>query len=438
MADSPQQATLLERYARSIEYLQRAEHVIPLGSQTFSKSRTQYPVGAAPLFAQRSKGSRTWDIDGNEYVDLVSSLGAVALGYGDEEINEAVTKQLQDGVTLSLAHPIEAEVAERLVDLIPCAEMVRFAKNGSDATSGCIRLARAATGREHVITSGYHGWQDWSIGGTTMFRGVPEPTRLLTHPIPYDDLNALNDVIKAFPNQIAAMIMEPMTSTFPSEGYLQEVRRITEQHGIVLIFDEMLTGFRFAAGGAQEYFGVTPDLAAFGKAVANGFPLSVIAGKREILELMPTIFFSGTFGGETLSLAAANVVLKRMATGVPTKQLAAIGQQLVEAIEESRSEFSRSYLNFSGHPSWLFHQWTIENQDTLAKSKTLFLQEMLRRGVLVLNTHDVTTAFTGVDIALVAAAYRDAMAIVDSALNANSLDDVLECSPIRPLFTVRK
>ena len=163
MADSPQQATLLERYARSIEYLQRAERVIPLGSQTFSKSRTQYPVGAAPLFAQRSKGSRTWDIDGNQYVDLVSSLGAVALGYGDEEINAAVTKQLQDGVTLSLAHPIEAEVAERLIELIPCAEMVRFAKNGSDATSGCIRLARAATGREHVITCGLLAEQACSV-----------------------------------------------------------------------------------------------------------------------------------------------------------------------------------------------------------------------------------------------------------------------------------
>ena len=437
MADSPQQATLLERYARSIEYLQRAERVIPLGSQTFSKSRTQYPVGAAPLFAQRSKGSRTWDIDGNEYVDLVSSLGAVALGYGDEEINAAVTKQLQDGVTLSLAHPIEAEVAERLIDLIPCAEMVRFAKNGSDATSGCIRLARAATGREHVITCGYHGWQDWSIGGTSMFRGVPEPTRSLTHPIPYDDLNALDEVIKAYPNQIAAMIMEPMTSTFPSEGYLQEVRRMTEQHGIVLIFDEMLTGFRFAAGGAQEYFGVTPDLAAFGKAVANGFPLSVIAGKREILELMPTIFFSGTFGGETLSLAAANVVLQRMATGEPTKQLAAIGQQLVDAIEESRSEFSRSYLNFSGHPSWIFHQWTIQDETTLAKAKTLFLQEMLRRGVLVLNTHDVTTAFSDEDVRFIAHAYREALDQVDQALKDESFDSLLECEPITPLFRVR-
>ncbi len=176
--------SLTERYAASIEQLARAEAVIPLGSQTFSKSRTQYPVGAAPLFAIRSKGSRTWDIDGNEYVDLVSSLGAVALGYGDEEIEEAVIRQLRDGVTLSLSHPIEAEVAERMVDLIPCAEMVRFAKNGTDATSAAIRLARAFTGREHVIVCGYHGWQDWYIGSTTHEPWRSRPNTLADAPDP--------------------------------------------------------------------------------------------------------------------------------------------------------------------------------------------------------------------------------------------------------------
>jgi glutamate-1-semialdehyde 2,1-aminomutase len=429
--------TLAERYAASIAYSARAEAVIPLGSQTFSKSRTQYPLGAAPLFAARSKGSRTWDIDGNEYVDLVSSLGAVALGYADEEINEAVTRQLQDGVTLSLAHPIEAEVAERIVDLVPCAEMVRFGKNGTDATSAAIRLARAATGREHVIVCGYHGWQDWYIGSTSMNRGVPEQTRSLTHSIPYNDLDALRAMIAEYPDQIATMIMEPMTSTWPLEGYLQGVRDITAEHGIVLVFDEMLTGFRFAPGGAQEYFGVTPDLASFGKALANGFPLSAIVGKREILELMPKIFFSGTFGGETLSLTAAKVVLDRMATGDPTRQLASTGQRLLDRVEETRPEASRSFLSFSGHPTWVFHMWAIDDAEILAQAKTLLLQEMLRRGVLVLNTHEVTTAHTNADITLVAAAYAESLSIVSDGLTRGTLLDRLECEPIRPLFKVR-
>ncbi|MBK9738914.1 MAG: aminotransferase class III-fold pyridoxal phosphate-dependent enzyme [Actinobacteria bacterium] len=429
--------SLASRYAASLEYLARAERVIPLASQTFSKSRTQYPVGAAPLFATRSKGSRTWDIDGNEYVDLVSSLGAVALGYGDEEINEAVIKQLHDGVTLSLAHPIEAEVAERMVDLIPCAEMVRFAKNGTDATSGSIRLARAATGREHVIVCGYHGWQDWYIGSTTMNRGVPDRTRSLTHVVPYNDLAALHAAIDDLPGQVAAVIMEPMTSAWPLEGYLAGVRRLTEDSGIVLVFDEMLTGFRFAPGGAQEYFGVIPDLACFGKALANGFPLSAIAGRREILDLMPTIFFSGTFGGETLSLTAARVVLDRMATGVPTATLASTGARLLERVEAARPEASRAFLGFSGHPAWVFQQWSIDDPETLAQAKTLFLQEMLRRGVLVLNTHDVTVAFTDEDLDVAAEAYAAALTIVAAGLADDTLLDQLECEPIRPLFRVR-
>ncbi|MCX6432188.1 MAG: aminotransferase class III-fold pyridoxal phosphate-dependent enzyme [Actinobacteria bacterium] len=429
--------TLAERYAASVEQLARAERVIPLASQTFSKSRTQYPVGAAPLFAQRSLGCHTWDIDGNEYVDLVSSLGAVALGYGDEEINEAVIRQLRDGVTLSLAHPIEAEVAERIVDLIPCAEMVRFAKNGTDATSAAIRLARAHTGREHVIVCGYHGWQDWYIGSTSMNRGVPERTRSLTHAIPFNDIYALNAVISEMEGQVAALIMEPMTSAWPKEGYLEEVRRITEAQGIVLAFDEMLTGFRFAPGGAQEYFGVTPDLASFGKALANGFPLSAIVGKREILDLMPSIFFSGTFGGETLSLAAAKVVLDRMATGEPTARLADIGGTLLEKVEAARPAASRDFLSFSGHPSWVFQQWSIEDPETLAQAKTLLLQEMLRRGVLVLNTHDVTTAFTDTDVDHVVGAYAESLAIVSEGIAHGTLADRLECEPIRPLFRVR-
>ena len=432
----PDMQSLVKRYAASIEQLSRAEAVIPLGSQTFSKSRTQYPVGAAPLFASRSKGSHTWDIDGNEYVDLVSSLGAVALGYGDEEIEEAVIRQLRYGVTLSLSHPIEAEVAERMIDLIPCAEMVRFGKNGTDATSAAVRLSRAFTGRDHVIVTGYHGWQDWYIGSTTMNLGVPGHTQSLTHAVPFNDLEALMQVIELYPNQIAALVMEPMTSVWPLDGYLEEVRRITQRHGIVLVFDEMLTGFRFAPGGAQEYFGVTPDLAAFGKALANGFPLSAIVGNREILSVMPKIFFSGTFGGETLSLAAAKVVLDRMATGVPTQSLARIGKKLADRIN-NEALLNVDFMSLSGHDSWKFVNWHIEDPELLARAKTLHLQEMLRAGVLVLNTHDVTAAFDDADIDHVVASYTKSIRIVDHALKTKSLDELLECDPIVPLFRVR-
>ncbi len=428
---------LADRYRRSLEQLERAEHTIPLGAQTFSKSRTQYPVGASPLFVTHSRGSRTWDVDGNEYVDLVSSLGAVVLGYGDEEINQAVVRQLDSGVTLSLSHPLEEQVAAQVVDLIPCAEMVRFAKNGTDATSAAIRLARAATGRDHVIACGYHGWQDWFIGSTTRNLGVPAATQALTHAVPYNDLAAVERVIAAHPDGIAALIMEPMTSTWPEPGFLEGVREVTQRHGIVLVFDEMLTGFRFAAGGAQEYFGVTPDLAAFGKGLANGFPLSAVVGRRDLMMLMQDIFFSGTFGGETLSLAAADVVLGRMATGEPTAALARIGAELVEAVDAARSEASKSLLEFTGHPSWFFLKWSVADARTLNEVKTLFLQEMLRRGVLVLGTHDVTTAFTADDIALVAAAYAETLDVIVDGLERGDVAARLECQTLVPLFTLR-
>ena len=428
---------LADRYRRSLEQLERAEHTIPLGAQTFSKSRTQYPVGASPLFVTHSRGSRTWDVDGNEYVDLVSSLGAVVLGYGDEEINQAVVRQLDSGVTLSLSHPLEEQVAAQVVDLIPCAEMVRFAKNGTDATSAAIRLARAATGRDHVIACGYHGWQDWFIGSTTRNLGVPAATQALTHAVPYNDLAAVERVIAAHPDGIAALIMEPMTSTWPEPGFLEGVREVTQRHGIVLVFDEMLTGFRFAAGGAQEYFGVMPDLAAFGKGLANGFPLSAVVGRRDLMMLMQDIFFSGTFGGETLSLAAADVVLGRMATGEPTAALARIGAELVEAVDAARSEASKSLLEFTGHPSWFFLKWSVADARTLNEVKTLFLQEMLRRGVLVLGTHDVTTAFTADDIARVAAAYAETLDVIVDGLDRGDVAARLECQTLVPLFTLR-
>jgi len=428
---------LVQRYAGSMEQLARAERVIPLGAQTFSKSRTQYPVGAAPLFAVRAQGSHTWDVDGNEYVDLVSSLGAVVLGYGDQEISDAVIGQLADGVTLSLSHPLEERVASQLVDLIPCAEMVRFAKNGTDATSAAIRLARAATGRDHVIACGYHGWQDWFIGSTSRSLGVPAATQALTHAVPYNDVSAIERIIAKVPSGIAALIMEPMTSTFPDPGYLEAVRTLTQRHGIVLVFDEMLTGFRFAPGGAQEYFGVTPDLAAFGKGLANGFPLSAVTGRRDLMMLMEDIFFSGTYGGETLSLAAASVVLTRMATGEPTKVMADIGERLLLAIDEARSPQSQDILEFTGHPAWSFLKWKIQNPDTLNEVKTLFLQETLRRGVLVLGTHDVTTAFTDEDIALVAKVYAETLEIITTALDDGDVAARLECDTLVPLFTLR-
>ena len=315
----------MKKYQSSELHLQRAEISIPLGSQTFSKSRTQYPVGISPLYASKVKGAHLWDIDGDKYIDLVSSLASITLGYNDRGVSTAVKKQLKQAINMSLPGKLEAEVAELMISLVPSAEMVRFGKNGSDATSAAIRLARAYTGRDHVIVCGYHGWQDWFIGSTTRNKGVPKSVSALTHKFEYNNIHSLEVLFDELGSNVAAVIMEPMNATYPNPNFLASVKKITHANGAILVFDETITGFRFSAGGAQELFGVTPDLSTFGKGMANGFPISAVTGRREIMMEMEEIFISGTFGGELLSLAAARHVLERFQNEDIALQLAENG-----------------------------------------------------------------------------------------------------------------
>ncbi len=294
-----------KRYKKSEDFLDRALQVIPLGSQTFSKSKTALPFGVSPYFVERAKGSRMWDIDGNAYLDFVSALCCVTLGYLDPDVDAAVRAQMDSGVTFSLPHRLETEVAELLVEMIPCAEKVRFAKNGTDATSGAIRVARAYTGRNRVAVCGYHGWQDWYIGTTLRDLGVPQAVKELSHTYTFNDIGSLQRLLDAHPGEFAAVMLEPLNVAYPKDGFLEKVQAAARAHGALLVFDETITGFRYATGGAQQEFGVTPDLATFGKGIANGYPLSALVGKSEYMKVVEDIFFSGTFGGETLSLAAA-------------------------------------------------------------------------------------------------------------------------------------
>jgi glutamate-1-semialdehyde 2,1-aminomutase len=222
--------------------LARAEQSIPLGSQTFSKSKTAYPYGVSPLFIERGEGCQVWDVDNNQYTDFVSGLLSISLGYCNVDVDAAVLKQLKSGVTFSLPHRLETEVAEMIIDMVPCAEMVRFGKNGSDATSAAIRLARAYTGNEHIAVCGYHGWQDWYIGSTTRDLGVPEATKALTHNFQYNNIDSLKQILAS--NKFAAVIMEPMNLAYPEANFLQEVKTLCQQHGALLIFDEMTTDFQ--------------------------------------------------------------------------------------------------------------------------------------------------------------------------------------------------
>lgn len=427
----------MNSYRRSEQHLQRSELTIPLGSQTFSKSRMQYPVGISPLYASKAKGCSIWDLDGNEFVDLVSSLASVTIGYGDKRVERSVIKQLKKGVSFSLPGVLEAEVAELICSLVPSAEMVRFAKNGTDATSAAVRLSRAFTGKDHVAVCGYHGWQDWYIGATSRNRGVPKPVSDLTHSFRYNNLESLEGLLTSGMD-FACVIMEPMNSQFPNPGYLEGVRLLTKKYGVLLVFDETITGFRFASGGAQQYFGVTPDLSTFGKGLANGFPLSAVVGKREIMMEMEEIFFSGTFGGELLSLAAAKAVLKLHAEGDIPKELSKIGDTLSRKVEEIISSLKLKHtLSLSGHASWKFLNWTGNDAYDSDTIRTFFLQEMFRQNVLVLSTHNVSLAHGKRSQAQIINAYENSLSNLSRNLLAGTLNEALLVSPIRPIFRVR-
>jgi len=430
--------TPLKTFTQSEAYLDRALQSIPLGSQTFSKSYTQYPRGVSPYFISRAEGSRAWDLDGNEYIDFVNSLCSVTLGYNDPEVTEAVRRQLDQGVIFSLPHPIEAEVAEMICQMVPCAEQVRFGKNGSDATAGAVRLARAFTNRDRVAVCGYHGWQDWYIGSTARHRGIPQATRDLTHTFAYNDIGSLQALLAAHPDEFAAVILEPMNVTYPAPGFLEAVKAAAHAHGALLVFDETITGFRYANGGAQALFQVTPDLATFGKGLANGYPVSAVAGRRDVMKLMEEVFFSFTFGGEALSLAAAKATLTRLQRDDVCARLEAKGRalqgELTALIETHRLGET---FGVAGHPSWTFLTMKDSHGVDAFETKTLYLQEMFQRGILTIGTFNLSDAHSAGDMQRLVEAHREVLPLVGRALHEGTVRSQLRCDPLVPLFKVR-
>ena len=423
-------------YKKSEQLLQQALSVIPLGSQTFSKSLTQYPRGVSPFFIEKGKGAIVWDVDNNKYIDFVNSLSAVTLGYCDENINKSVQEQMKNGVIFSLPHRLEVKVAKKLIEIIPCAEKVRFAKNGTDATSASIRIARAYTGKEHIAVCGYHGWQDWYIGSTTRDLGVPKAVKELTHKFEYNNIKSLENIFQE--QDLACVIMEPMNVEYPQDDFLEKVKELTHKYKALLIFDEMITGFRYAAGGAQELFNVAPDLATFGKGMANGYPLSAVVGSNKIMQKVEDIFFSGTFGGETLSLAAANTVLDKYKTQGITKYFNEIGSYLLENLNTliDNEELNEIFWT-SGHPSWSFLHIKGQLQYSDFEIKTFFLQEMFKRGILTLGSHNISFSHSKEDIDKLLDTYQVVLPMVKKHIEQQDLLENIHGDILQPLFKVR-
>lgn len=398
----------------SQKLLERALKVIPTGTQTFSKSTYLYSKDNSPLFIDRAKGSHVWDIDGNEYVDFVSGLCPIILGYHDEDVDNAVIEQMMKGTIFSLPSPLEIEVSEMICDMVPCAEMVRFGKNGSDATSGAVRLARAFTGRDHVITckGHYHGWCDWSNGITGRNLGVPSAVRQLSHQFKYNDIESLERLFDEFPNQVACVIMEPMTDEWPAYGFLDLVKEVCHKNNALFILDEIITGFRFAVGGAQEEFKIVPDLACMGKAMANGYPLSAIAGQKEFMKWFEKIHFSFTFGGECLSLAAAKVTLRKIKELNVPQHIWKLGKMIKDHLQG----------NQKGHPSRIL--WNFKNDEF----KQALIKESIEHGFLMIGFHNLNYSHTAEEI-------EKLLSFYDEFLSTHSQDSTSRTE--MPRFEIR-
>jgi glutamate-1-semialdehyde 2,1-aminomutase len=370
----------------------KSHSLIPGGAHTYAKGDDQYPE-QAPGFLERGKGCHVWDVDGNEFIEYGMGLRSVTLGHAYKPVVEAAYQQMKLGVNFNRPSSIEMECAEKLLSLIGGAEMVKFAKNGSDVTTAAVRLARAFTGRDLVaicVDHPFYSVDDWFIGTTDMPAGIPQVVKNLTLKFHYNDIEEVKALFETYPNQIACLMMEAERLEPPKGNFLQQVQEICHANGSLLIFDEIITGFRWHLGGAQKYHGIVPDLSTFGKAMANGFSIAALVGKKEIMELgglyhkkERVFLLSTTYGAETHSLAAALATMKTYETEPVIEHLYRQGERLAKGVRQSVQEHHlENFFGTLGKPCNLLY-YTLDGDGHPSQPfRSLFLQEIIKRGVL--------------------------------------------------------
>ena len=416
---------------KSDELYKIALDLIPATTQTLAKGPQQNVKGIAPKYLEKGKGSHVWDVDGNEYIDFNMGIGPLSLGYAYPKVDNAIKKQLEDGITFSLMHPLEVEVAKLINEVVPNAESVRYSKTGADVTTAAIRVARAHTGREKVLCCGYHGWHDWYISVTDKNKGIPKAVNDLTFTINYNDIQTVKDSIDS---DIAAIILEPFVFEPPRDNFLHELRKLCDDNGILLIFDEMWTGFRIALGGAQEYFGVKADIATFSKAVANGMPLSILTGRKEVMKVLDEdVFFYTTFGGEALSLAAAKATIEELRDKNVPAFLAAQGKKLKDGYNQIANELRMDFTKCIGYECRSLITFDAKAGNPL-EIKALVQQEMIKRGILWGGFHNMCFSHTDTDVEYTLKVYREVLPILKNAVDENNVMEYLNGEPVAPVF----
>ena len=409
----------------------RSLGLIPAGTQTLAKGPSQFSEGIAPKYLAKGKGAKVWDVDGNEYLDYNMGIGPIILGYCHAEVDRAIAGQLKNGISFSLMHPLEVELAELMRDCIPNAECVRFSKTGCDVTTAAVRLARAFTGREKILCCGYHGWHDWYISVTNRDSGIPVATSELTKTFTY---NEIESVLDRLDSNTACVILEPLVFEQEQNGFLSELHKICTANGTLLIFDEMWTGFRCALGGAQEFLGVRSDLNLFSKAMANGMPISAITGRKDVMDLLEEdVFFFTTFGGETLSLAASIACINFIRENDVLQYIHRLGKQLSDGVTAILSDLSLDYVSINGYPFRTVLNFSPCGTDPFAM-KTLVQQELIRRGILWSGFHNLCYSHQQEDIDNLLEAYREILLVLKKVVEEGNIDSHIRGKLIQPVF----
>tara|TARA_B100000989_G_scaffold100035_1_gene73028 strand:- start:1357 stop:2733 length:1377 start_codon:yes stop_codon:yes gene_type:complete len=430
----------------------KAIKIIPGGSQTFSKGVSQFVDGVAPKFLEKGKGAYVYDLDNNKYLDYIMGCHPLILGYSDPDVNKSVIRQLQKGSTFSLMNKLEYDVSNILCKSIPSAEMVRFGKNGADVTSIAIKIARAVTGRDHIAFSGYHGWHDWFISTTDLNGGIPKSTGKLIHKFEYNNIDSLEKLFSKYKNKIAAVIMEPLTVESPKcqktfcsnkkckivcqKSFLNDVREMTKKNNSLLIFDEIITGFRFDYGGAQKLTNVTPDLSCFAKAISNGVPLSAIVGKKKYMSVLDKVFFSFTYGGDCIGLAAAKTSLKKIKDHKVIPKIYKNGKLLKDSINFLIRNYNlEKLLNCIGFDCRTILTFSDSKYGDNLVLKSIIQQELIKRGILWSAYHAISYCHTTKEINKTVNAFdfvfKKIRKIIDSE---HKFISYLEGKPVKPVF----
>ena len=346
------------------------------------KSPYSYVKDIYPVYLKKGKGSHVFDVDDNEFIDYVLALGPITLGYAYPAVDKAITKQLKNGISFSMPHYLEVELSEKLHQIIPGADMVRFSKTGSDAVTAAVRAARAITKKDNILYCGSGGvWHDWFTVITSRSEGIPQINKTMIRKFNYNDIESLKIAFEDWKDKVATVCMEPMMLEKPKDDFLQKVKKIAHDNNAVLIFDEVVTGFRYAKGGAQEYLGIEGDIVAFGKGIANGMPLGAITGKSEYMNKFDEVFYSTSYGGETLSLAASIAVIDEIKNKPVIEHCWDIGSALMEGFNRISSELQLD-AKIVGLPIRGSIVCRDEKGDPSNLLKSILLQELIEKGIM--------------------------------------------------------